>query len=44
MGMDESPHGSAPATESHARPDGCDGHHLRFCENGKSYDLAWYAK
>ena len=23
-----------PARKSHARPDGCGGHHLRFCENG----------
>jgi len=30
----ESPHGGTPAGESHARPDGCGGHHLRFCENG----------
>ena len=30
----ESPHGGMPARESHALPDGCGGHHLRFCENG----------
>ena len=30
----ESPHGGTPARESHARPDGCGGHHLRFCGNG----------
>jgi len=29
-----SPHGGTPARESHARPDGCGGHYLRFCGNG----------
>ena len=33
-GTDGSPHGGTPARESHARPDGCGGHHLRFCGNG----------
>ena len=34
MGTNGSPHGGTPAMESHARPDGCGGHHLRFCEKG----------
>ena len=34
MGTDGSPHGGTPARESHARPDGCGGQHLRFCGNG----------
>ena len=33
MGMDGKPAWVTPARESHARPDGCGDHHLRFCGN-----------
>jgi len=41
VGTDGSPHGGTPVRESHARPDGCGGHHLRFCENGLDHFAKW---